>query len=165
MAKIIQITENQYSKLKQKMLLESNVDDFKDFAVLAELEFELSSKDFDGRYVYGVETADKYSNGGRPNERIKVVFDMDYDLSRSGIDGITIENIRGEKFLEVKVELEPLTDDDEDFYFDHTLTIDWSIAEIIYEEGRSIPRSIERVVIFLDDSFFVKQIQVYPSYN
>lgn len=166
MGKIIQITESQYSKLKQKMLVESNSDDFKDFLVEAELEFELSSKYLDGRRVYGVETPERYTYKNPPNERIRVLFDMNCELTRRGLSGITIENVRGEKALAVKIELEPLTDDDEDFYYDHTLAIDWSKAEVIHEGYYNVmPKSIERVVIFLDDSFFVDKIEVYPEYN
>jgi hypothetical protein len=40
------------------------------------------------------------------------------------------------------------------------------MAEVIYEEGDgAIPKSIERVIIVLDESLFVEKILIYPFFN
>jgi hypothetical protein len=166
MAKIIQITEQQYSKLKQKMLLENTNEDFNDFRVEVDLEFELTSKELDGRTIYGIETTNKNINGGFPHDKITVLFDMRLELGVDGIRDVIITNVRGEKMVDVEIEFEPLDDEDEDYYYNHKISLDWSMAEVIYEEGDgAIPKSIERVIIVLDESLFVEKILIYPFFN
>lgn len=159
MGKIIQITEQQYSNLKQKMLLETNGNDFSDFKTNVEIEFETLNKEIDGRSIYGVEINDT-------KKEIDVLFDIEFELTKHGIRDASITNIKSDKTLDIIIELEPLDDDDDDNYYEHKLTVDWSIAEVIYDEGDgALPKSIERVVIVLDDSFFVEKILIYPYFN
>lgn len=165
MGKTILLTEAQYSRL-QNVISENTTQDFKDFVNTVELEFELSSKEYDGRHIYGVETPEKWSGSKRIGDYITVTFDMDFHITKYGIHELQIINVKGPSLLDVNIEVEPLTDDDEDVYFQHRLDIDWSKAEVLYDEGDgALPRSIDRIVIYLDDYLFVDKILVYPYFN
>ena len=151
MAKTILITETQYNKL----IKENLSDEFRDFEVSADLEFDLTVKTIDGRYIYGV-------NGGK---NISVMFDMGVYLRKWGIEDIEIYNIRGPKSMDINLELESIGEDDDDELIEHTISLNWSDVEINndYADGRR-PRSIERVTIVLDDILSVEKIIVEPAF-
>jgi hypothetical protein len=151
MTKTILITETQYNKL----IKENLEDEFRDFEVNAELDFDLIVNTVDGRYVYDI-------NGGKT---IRIMFDLDVYIRKWGIDSIGITNVRGPKTMDINLTLEAIGENDGDELVEHTINLNWSDVEINYEySDNRQPRSIERILIVLDDILSVEKIIVEPAF-
>jgi hypothetical protein len=154
MGKIIQITENQYKRLGA-LLSEQSVNDFRDFSTSVDVEIDYLHREFNGRRIWGITPADK---------RIPITFDIDINLRKWGIDDVMITNLKGPKTIELELELEPVSDDDEDYYYEHRVVLDWNNVEIAYD-GSSTPKGIESIVIELDEFLFTSKIIVTPIFS
>jgi hypothetical protein len=154
MGKIIQITENQYKQLNT-VLSEQSVSDFKDFQTNVNVEIDYLHREINGRSIWGITPLEK---------SIPITFDIDIYLRKWGIDDVIITNLRGPKTIMLELELEPLTDDDSDYYYEHQIILDWSNVEIEYD-GNSNPKGIESIVIELDDFLFTSKIIVTPRFS
>lgn len=151
MSKTIQITEHQFNKLKNNMLLESTQSQPL-VAKNVRVEFDLNERNIDGRYVYGV----------LPIE-ITLGFNIHVYFKSYGIDTIFINNFSGPKVLDIELEVEALTDEDSDEILEHTIHLDWSDAEVTYENcDCNTPFGVDNILIVLDSSLFVEKILIYP---
>lgn len=154
MSKTIVINENQYKRLGA-LLSEQSVNDFKDFSTTVPIEIDYLHRQFNGRSIWGITPVD---------EKITITFDIDVYLRKWGIDDIMVTNLRGPKAIELQLELEPVSDDDEDYYYDHRIVLDWNNVEIDYSGG-SAPKGIESIVIELDEYLFTNKIIVTPIFS
>jgi hypothetical protein len=153
MAKIIQITENQYNRLGA-LLSEQSVNDFTDFSTSVEVEIDYLHREFNGRRIWGITPADK---------TMPITFDIDINLRKWGIDDVMITNLRGPKTIDLELQLEPVSDDDEDYDYEHRIVLDWNDVEIEYD-GTSVPKGIQSVVIELNEFLFTSKIIVTPIF-
>ena len=154
MNKKILITESQYKRLGN-LLSEQSVNDFRDFSTTVDVEIDYLHREFNGRSIWGVSPVDK---------KIQITFDIDIYLRKWGIDDVMLTNFRGPKTIDLELELEPVSDDDEDYYYEHRIVLDWTNVEIDYDKDCSTPRGIESIVIELDEYLFASKIIVTPIY-
>lgn len=154
MGKTILITENQYKRLGV-LLSEQTTNDFKDFSMSVDVEIDYSHREIDGRRIWGMTPMEK---------TIPIVFDIDIYLRKWGIDDVMISNVRGPKTIDLQLEMEPLTDDDEDYYYEHSITLDWTNVEI-ETNGNSIPKGIDSITIELNEFLFPDKIIIHPMYS
>lgn len=154
MNKKILITESQYKRLGN-LLSEQSVNDFRDFSTTVDVEIDYLHREFNGRSIWGVSPVDK---------KIQITFDIDIYLRKWGIDDVMLTNFRGPKTIDLELELEPVSDDDEDYYYEHRIVLDWTNVEIDYDNDCSTPRGIESIVIELDEYLFASKIIVTPIY-
>lgn len=152
MGKNIQISEQQYQKLKQHVLIESTTSPDNKFKTKVPVVFELNEKNVDGRYVYGV-----------LDIQIVIEFTIDIYYKSYGIDSIFIYGFSGPKTMQVELELEALTDDDNDEIVAHQFNLDWSVAELDTDECRGKkPLGVQSVVITLDNALLPEKISIIP---
>jgi hypothetical protein len=138
--------------LSKEVLNESVNPDMRDFRSQVPVEIEYP-REYNGRRIWGFNVG----------YNITLRFDLSVLLREWGIDSIGIGNVRGPRDIEAELELEPVTDDDEDYYYDHTLQINWSEYEIDSDSNNTdLHLGIEKVTLYLDEQLFVSKIGLHP---
>jgi hypothetical protein len=159
MAKIIQINEKQYQTILEsvnKRVIKEDSEDI--FRVNVPLTVEGPNK-IEGRYI-DVE----------PPKFITITFQIEVSYKSWGIDDIQIWNIRGPRQLVLDYSIEPEEEYDENGDYndyeehEHSLILDWDNQKLKYhfpEERSNLQTRIDSIELELDESLFVKEINVH----
>lgn len=138
--------------LSKGVLNESINPDMRDFRTEVPVELEYP-REYNGRRIWGLSVG--YA--------VTLRFDLGVFLREWGIEAIGIQNIRGPRTIEAELELEPVTDDDEDYYYEHTFQLNWSEYEIDSDSyNTDLHLGIEKITLYLDEQLFVSKIGIHP---
>jgi len=158
MAKIIKINEKQYQTILESVNNRVIKEDSEDiFTVHVPLTIEGPSK-IEGRYI-----------DVTPPKFIPITFKIDISYKRWGIDDIQIWDIKGPRQIVLDYSIEPEEEYNEEGRFndweehEHSLILDWSSDKLNIvkpEERSNLQTRIDSIEIELDESLFVKQINV-----
>jgi len=159
MAKIIQINEKQYQTILEsvnKRVINEDSEDI--FRVNVPITVEGPSK-IEGRYI-----------DVTPPKFITITFQIEVSYKSWGIDDIQIWNIRGPRQLVLDYSIEPEEEYDENGDYndyeehEHSLILDWDNNKLKYhfpEERSNLQTRIDSIELELDESLFVKEINVH----